>query len=273
MNHCNSKLIGARSKIAVCVTAALLLLHMNDAVLGFTPLEPITNKSNRVVTAKSTATETTAKSTATTRHSSLLSSEVNAEELLASSTFAIKPDDLILRAKELLSEDVGLGTKDGGECLADDFVFRAAFVEVKKEGYLNALGSFRLEDSFDIQSNFFGFTVDPLQTNRVWFFSRPISKQIGAFMGVEPPTDDDKDLILPPECLHLDFDDKGFITEFGFYTVDRAQGNTGGLGGAFGYFYGVGKPLPFPEGKPYKPSFRYRMLQKFGSFFERFQKK
>ena len=33
-------------------------------------------------------------------------------------------------------------------------------------------------------------------------------------------------------------------TTIGFYTVDRRQGNTGGLGGAFGYFYGTGNPLP-----------------------------
>ncbi len=44
-----------------------------------------------------------------------------------------------------------------------------------------------------------------------------------------------------------------------------SSSNTGGLGGAFGYFYGVGKPLPIPEAKPFKPSFRFWMLQKVGS--------
>ena len=58
----------------------------------------------------------------------------------------------------------------------------------------------------------------------------------------------------------VDFDANGMITEIGFYTVDRRYGNTGGLGGAFGYFYGVGKPLPIPECQPFKPSFRFRFL-------------
>jgi len=48
--------------------------------------------------------------------------------------------------------------------------------------------------------------------------------------------------------------------------------NTGGLGGAFGYFYGVGKPLPIPECQPYKPSFRFRMLNKIGALLKKLQK-
>ena len=50
----------------------------------------------------------------------------------------------------------------------------------------------------------------------------------------------------------------------GFYVVDRRQGNTGGLGGAFGYFYGTGNPLPIPECQPYKPSKRFRLLNLVG---------
>ena len=34
----------------------------------------------------------------------------------------------------------------------------------------------------------------------------------------------------------------------------------GALGGAFAFFYGVGKPLPIPECQPYKPSLQLRML-------------
>merc|ERR1740139_1002828 len=46
----------------------------------------------------------------------------------AASTFPIAPADLIARAKEVLSRDIGLGTKDGGECLAEDFEFVAQVV-------------------------------------------------------------------------------------------------------------------------------------------------
>jgi len=183
--------------------------------------------------------------------------EIDEEAFYASSTFPIAPNDLIVRAKEVLTG--GLITEDGGACLAPDFEFCAAVVgPLPKERYLEAIGSFKLEDSFDIQQNFFGFIVDPMQTNRVWFFSRQVAKQVAVFAGVSP--DGREDLVFPPQLMYMDFDGDGLVKEFGFYTVDRRQGNTGGLGGAFGYFYGVGRPLPIPEARPFKKSFRYRVL-------------
>jgi hypothetical protein len=189
--------------------------------------------------------------------------EIDAMDAHAKSTFPIAANDLIQRAKEVLGPDIGVGTKDSGECLADDFEFCAAVVgPISKEEYLDALGSFNLEDSFDIEQNLFGFNVDPMQTNRVWFFQRNVAKHVKDFAGVKA---EGKELVLPPQVFHLDFNEDGKIKELGFYTCDRRQGNTGGLGGAFGYFYGVGKNLGFPEAMPYKPSFRFRILQKIGS--------
>ena len=93
-------------------------------------------------------------------------------------------------------------------------------------------------------------------------------------MGAQPEgTKDDGVLTLPPQLLHMDFTDTGLVKEFGFYTVDRRQGNTGGLGGAFGYFYGVGKPLPIPECQPYKRSFRFRMLGLLGQLGKKLAQK
>ena len=240
------------------ITTAVLALH-SFQVLAFSNVN--TNNVCNEVTSPSSS-----KLAATTQ----LEYEVNSEELFATSTFPIKPNDLIQRAKEVLSDEISLGTKDNGECLSDNFVFRAQFVEIDKVGYLNALKTFNLQESFDIQPNYFGFVVDPMQTNRVWFYGRSVATHTGTFQGVEPTN---KVLTLPPQSFHLDFEEDGQLKEVGFYTVDRAQGNTGGLGGAFAYFYGVGKPLPFPEARPYKPSFKYRMIQKLGRFLERFQKK
>ena len=194
-----------------------------------------------------------------------------AQEVTPKLTFAISPNDLIHRAKEILGPDIGIGTKDNGQCLAPDFEFCAPVVgPLPREEYLGALGSFQLEASFDITQNFFGFVVDPLQTNRVYFFSRQVAKHVGNFMGVDPSGDT---LVLPPQCHHLDFNEKGEVREFGFYTVDRRQGTTGGLGGAFGYFYGVGKPLPIPECQPFKPSLRFRALNWIGRIGKKLQKK
>lgn len=209
-----------------------------------------------------------------------LPGEVNIESAYSSSTFPIKPSDLIIRTKEVLSPQIGIGTQDNGACLADTFEFVAAVVgPINKVEYLEALSSFKLEDSFNIQQNFYGFVVDPMQTNRVWFFSRQVATQVAPFMGVDPTVgeggDDEKkrELTLPPQCFHIDFTTDGLVQELGFYTVDRRQGNTGGLGGAFGYFYGVGKPLPIRECQPYKPSLRFRMLGLLGKIGKKFSSK
>merc|ERR1712032_1571663 len=120
-----------------------------------------------------------------------------------------------------------------------------------------ALGSFKLTEAFDNKPNFFGFTVDPMQPNRVWFFNRVRAVHVGEFRGL-PATG--KKIEYPPQSFHLDFNPDGLVKEVGFYTNDRRQGNTGGLGGAFGYMYAIGKPLPIPECQPYKKSKRFRAL-------------
>jgi hypothetical protein len=196
---------------------------------------------------------------------------VNEAELFENSSFPIPPEKLKERVKEVLSRDVALGQKDGGECLADNFVFCAAVVgPIGKKEYLSALGTFKLEDGFDIGSNNFGMTVDPLQPNRVWLLNRVKAIHTGTFMGAKPTG---KEIIYPPQIQHLDFNEEGKLVEYGFYTADRRQGNTGGLGGAFGFMYGVGKPLPIPECQPFKPSNRFRLLQLVGGLARRFSKK
>jgi hypothetical protein len=199
--------------------------------------------------------------------------EVDVAKAFADSTFPIAPDDLIIRAKQILSPEVNIGTMDGGACLADNFVFCAAVVgPLPKEEYLEALGTFNLAASFDIQTNMFGFSVSPVQTNRVYWFSYAEATLKAPFFGADPKDVKD-DLIFPPQVFHMDFNEDGKVTEFGFYTVDRQYGNTGGIGGALGFFYGVGKPLPFPEARPFKPSFRFRMLQLLGKLQKMTKKK
>jgi len=194
--------------------------------------------------------------------------DIDIEAAFTASTFPIKPDDLIAKAKDFFFEKKA-GTADQS-ILDDSFVFRAAVVETNREDFIKALESFKLEDSFDIRSSYFGWTVDPTQHNRVYVFNRQKGTLIAPFMGAQPTG---KVLELPPQCFHVDFTEGGLVKEFGFYTVDRAQGNTGGLGGVFGYFYGVGRPLPFPEGKPYRKSFRRRMVESLANFLSKFSRK
>jgi hypothetical protein len=192
--------------------------------------------------------------------------DINEKAYLSRSTFPIKPDTLVALAKDAVFTR-GLGMNDNGKCIADDFVFRGAHVETTRADFLRALQSFNLGESFRVKQQFFGWIVDPIQPNRVWFMNRQEAEQIKEFYGAMLG----QKLILPPECLHVDFNEYGQVKEFGFYTVDRAQGNTGGLGGAFGYFYGVGKPLPFPEARPYKMSKRRRLFEFVGKVLSKIQ--
>ncbi|KAJ1461018.1 hypothetical protein M885DRAFT_433110 [Pelagophyceae sp. CCMP2097] len=194
---------------------------------------------------------------------------VDEAKLFEESTFEIKPDALIERAVEVLR--LGTGTKDDGACLAENFEFIAAVVgPLGKDEYLNALRSFKLEDSFDMTDNFHLFRVDPFMPNRVYFHSRTVATQIAPLMG-KPSTG--RTLTLPPQCFHMDFDAVGGLVEFGFYVVDRRIGNTGGLGGAFAFFYGTGNPLPIPECQPFSPSWRFRLFNAAGRLARKLQKK
>jgi hypothetical protein len=194
-----------------------------------------------------------------------LPGDLDTEALYAQSTFPIPPNELIQKAKDVIINQ-GMGLKDNGACLADNFIFRAAFVETNRDEFFAALQAFKLEDSFDLKQQYYGWMVDPLQTNRVLFYNRQEGKHIQSFMGAAPTN---QTLILPPQCLHIDFNTDGKVIEFGFYVVDWAQGNTGGLGGA----YGIGRPLPFPEGQPYRMSLRRRAFTVVASFLTKLSKK
>lgn len=192
------------------------------------------------------------------------------EAMLAQSTFPIKPDDLVARAKEVLGKGAGV---DDPDLLADDFEFCAPVVgPIGKKQYLDALNGFKLLDAFpDMENNFHFVRVDPFEHNRVWWHSRAVATQTGEFMGKKPTN---KKLYLPPQANSFVFNEQGKVKEITVgYVLDRRIGNTGGLGGAFAYMYGIGAPLPIPECQPYRRSLRFRALNAFGSLMQKLNRK
>ena len=172
---------------------------MVGATAAFTPAT-ITNGPQ----SSSTAVASTTESSKTTKDQTqnMFGRFVDEQALYEQSDFPIKPDDLIARARHVLSPEVGIGTKDGGACLAEDFEFCAAVVgPIDKKSYLGALGSFNLEEAFDIAPNFYGLYVDPMQPNRVYFFNRIVGTHVGEFRGVEATG---KEVVYPPQVHHLD---------------------------------------------------------------------
>lgn len=198
---------------------------------------------------------------------------VNEAAMLAESTFPIKPEELIMKAKLVLAFDMGVSNPD---LLATDFEFVGPVVgPLGKDTYLKAVGGFKLLDSFpDFNSEFHHFRVDPFEPSRVWFTARGYGTNTGK--GDSPlfgePTG--KKYVNPPQACSLRFDPDGKVNQYTIgYVMDRRIGNTGGLGGVYGLAYAMGKPLPFPEAQPWKPSKRYRFFSWLGSVAQKMNSK
>jgi len=185
------------------------------------------------------------------------------EALLAQSTFPIKPDDLILKAKDWL-KNAGQGVYEDSS-MSDDFEFVGPVVgPLGKEEFISAIGSFRLKDGVpDLTGNMHHFRVDPHMHNRVWFTSILRGTHTGTLAGRFEPTG--IEVVSTPQTCSLTFTEQGQVKEYTIgYPMDRRLGNTGGLGGVFGLFYAIGSPLPFPEANPWKMSKRYRFFNLIG---------
>jgi len=199
--------------------------------------------------------------------------EADEAELLAKSTFPIAPEDLIKKCKSVIVAQAGIqdGTIDES-IYADDFKFVAPFIGgptpredggqvegLDKKAYLSALRSFDLLQAFpDMDNRYHRFYVDPFEPNRVWFQTRCIATHTGELMGGSPTG---KSLELPPQSFSMVFNEQGQVTKFDVgYVIDRTVGNTGGLGGAFGFFWATGNALPFPECEPFQPSLQLQFL-------------
>mmetsp|Transcript_28633 Transcript_28633/g.52907 ORF Transcript_28633/g.52907 Transcript_28633/m.52907 type:complete len:261 (+) Transcript_28633:71-853(+) len=190
--------------------------------------------------------------------------------MIKKQNFPISPENLIAKAKYALTKDSGVLEPS---LWADDFEFCAPYVgPLSKEKFLEAADGFGIYDSFpDFDNRYFGFTVDPLEPGRVWFFVRLKATNTGGLFGKEA---NNKTVELPPQVYSFKFNEQGLVRELTVgYSIDRRQGDTDGVGGMFGLFYGVGQGLPFPEAKPHKLSFRYTLINKIGDLVTKFSKK
>jgi len=175
--------------------------------------------------------------------------------------FPLSPEQLIQKTRAFTSKDIKFGSKTP-EVLAEDFQFIFPIVgPLTKEEFTTVFSSFKVDDAFpNSQGNYFGFTVDPLEPNRVWFFSRAILKHEGTLKFGKlqmPPTQ--KTVVHTPQAFSVSYDQEGRVYKFtGGYPVDKTVGNAGGLGGVLGIIYALGGKLPLgPEARPWKPSMQW----------------
>eukprot|EP00976_Prorocentrum_cordatum_P094276 1189727-Prorocentrum_minimum.AAC.3 len=117
----------------------------------------------------------------------VLEGEIDVEEMLAASTFPIKPDALILKAKKFLASDFGVKDPDA---VSEDFRFVAPVVgPLDKKTFLEAFGSFKIKEAFpDFNVQYHDFRVDPFEPNRVWLTVRGRGTNTGKFANSIPAT-------------------------------------------------------------------------------------
>lgn len=182
---------------------------------------------------------------------------IDEEAMLARRSFPIPAEELIRRAKYFFNLTAANWPM---EAFSDDFTFEGPVVGPLNRGQLlEALKGFDFIGAFpDHNTHFHHFRVDLFEENRVWVTARGIGTNTGKLLGGKPSK---KQVITPPQTLSLKFNEKGQIRKMTVgYVMDRSVGNTGGLGGIFGFLYAAGKPLPFPEGNPWRMSKRYRFF-------------
>jgi len=180
--------------------------------------------------------------------------------MLSKSDFPIKPADLVQSCKDIVHQQFGSKQPD---LLSEDFQFIFPVVgPLTKTEFIEAFSSFKIEEAFTGGANYFGFNVDPMEPNRVWFFSRSEVTHSGTLMfGAMKMKASGRRVVSPPQVLSMSFNTEGLCYKLtGGYSVDRTVGNTGGLGGVFGLIHAIGGSLPFPEGKPWEPSMRWELF-------------
>lgn len=161
------------------------------------------------------------------------------------------------------------------EKLSEDFVFRGPVIgPLCKKDFVATLtsvankeggdgepgeeggGGATLDDAFpDLNPHTFGFSVDPLEPNRVWFMMRPRGTFLGPFdhpvKGRIQPTGEK--YIGPPETRSITFDANGKVRYITVgYVADRFTGDTtGGRGAVFGMYAVMGEELDDTVGSPF----------------------
>lgn len=162
-----------------------------------------------------------------------------------------KGNALIEKTKYIVDNASGFYSKCDPDVLSEDFVFRGPYVgPLNKKDYIGTMEAFSIYESLpDIKANSWGYSIDPENPNRVWFMCR----NTGTFTG-EPMLPDllnvqpnGNKLEGCPETFSVTYDEDQKVKHLTVgYVADRFDGNTNGLGAAFGIFTVMNIPAPGP---------------------------
>ena len=180
-----------------------------------------------------------------------------------STALGVASEAQVVKAAKRVMSNSGYFAPIDASLYADDFIFRGPVIgPLNKNDYQDVLNYFSIYKAFpDIDPNCFGFTVDPENPLRVWYFVRatgtyqqPIGGPLGNF--IRPNNEVYRG---SPETWSLTFDDnlKARLMTAG-YVSDRfdASHTTDGAGLSFGILKTLGVSLFSGPGDP-----RLRFIQ------------
>lgn len=200
-------------------------------------------------------TSSTLKSRATSSsaHRSTITSTT--EEIVGKHT----EDELVNAAKEFITTASGFYSDLRPELYSSEFVMRGPVIgPINKSDYCFTMSELKIWEAFpDIQANPFGFSIDPENKRKVWFFVRNTGTNTGSIsfgskVPTLPPTN--KSIRGPTEAFSMEFDDELKLKALTIgYPCNRFEGNTGGLGAFIGLLTGCGLNfLPSPTSPVFK---------------------
>lgn len=166
--------------------------------------------------------------------------------------------ELLQLANTFIYTQSGFYSPATPSAFSDDFVFRGPVIgPLCKKDYLDTLATFGIFTAFpDISPNAFGFTVDPEEPRRVWFFVRNTGTNTGPLglgFGISyPPSGNAAYGCVETFSLTFDAENKAKRVTVG-YVADRfdEKANTGGSGAALGLMKAAGiVPPAFTAANP-----------------------
>lgn len=149
--------------------------------------------------------------------------------------------DVLAKTKEYAN---GATYDAGNDYLADDYVFRGSVVgPIRKQDVIDTQKGFNLREAYpDLDRGVFGFTIDPNNPYRCFFFERWTgTNKVGVKLGPIsfPPTNNHVE--CPMHITSVTWNPEGKIMyESISPPLDRFEGNTMGGGAVFGLLVGGG---------------------------------
>ena len=164
-------------------------------------------------------------------------------------------EESIALATDFLDTGTGFYSSLRPELMSEEFIFRGGVVgPLNKKDYCRTMTLLGIADSWNLESNAFGFTVDPAEPDCVRFFIRNTGEHVAAWQpwGAVPPLPikpkpGSTRVVAPTETGRIILDADGKVKHFatglvvGKYEAQQGKGvNTGGLGAVLGLFHAVG---------------------------------